>query len=548
LLRAFYTIVLCATLALLATMWLRPGIAQDLISLATGMRAQSPDPSAGPQMGAFQSMQFNNVPRAPMQPMAPTRPSTWPGAVADSPGIAPATNAAPNVNPYGPASGPPAGSGVTVWDPRGNYAVPPQTQTGGTMQNVPVVAAPGTAAPNGFNPPQNGYGAPPSGYSVPPNGYSVPQNNFNAPPGYAPPQGSFASPGPPVLDSQALPAPSGAAQLPSATVDQEVADAQVAAKVGSEIILVSDIKAFMQQVVELKGGGEIKPDQLEAVFQESARPILKHLVEMKLVSNDAIHTIPAEGLKKIQANINDDFDKKQLPEMMKHAKAATRQELEAQLRRSGRSLEWERRAYFETQLYYGWIQQQAKTEEAPPLGQVLSFYTEHHADYEFKAQAKWEELMVSFDRVSDKATAWAAIANMGLAVQQGQPFAEVAKAQSQGVTAYNGGAYDWTTQGSLAAKKIDEALFILPVNALSQIIETDRGFHIVRVVDRKPAGRKSFEDTQAEITKKLKDEDREKQIKKYLDGLREKTPIWTMFDNQPGGLDGPPKPPDEHFL
>ena len=372
---------------------------------------------------------------------------------------------APNVNPYGPASGPPAGSGVTVWDPRGNYVVPPQTQTGGTMQNVPVAAAPGArGTPNGFNPPQNGYGAPPNGYNAPPNGYSAPQNSFNAPPGYVPPQqGSFAPPGPSVMDSQAMPAPSGAAQLPPATVDQEVADAQVAAKVGSEIILVSDAKAFMQQVIELKGGGEIKPDQLEEVFQESARPILKHLVEMKLVSNDAIHTIPAEGLKKIQANINDDFDKKQLPEMMKHAKAATRQELEVQLRRSGRSLEWERRAYFETQLYYGWIQQQVKPEESAPLGQVLSYYTEHHADYEFKAQAKWEELMVSFDRVPDKATAWVAICEMGIAVQQGNPLSEVAKAKSQGVTAYNGGAYDWTTQGSLAAKKIDENLFGLPI-------------------------------------------------------------------------------------
>ena len=142
----------------------------------------------GPQMGAFQTMQFNNVPRAPMQPMPATRPSTWPGAVADSPGIAPATNAAPNVNPYGPANGPPAGSGVTVWDPRGNYVVPPQTQTGGTMQNSPVAAAPGAAVPNGFNPPQNGYGTPPNGYSAPPNGYGAPQNNFNAPPGYVPPQ------------------------------------------------------------------------------------------------------------------------------------------------------------------------------------------------------------------------------------------------------------------------------------------------------------------------------------------------------------------------
>ena len=179
---------------------------------------------------------------------------------------------------------------------------------------------------------------------------------------------------------------------------------------------------------------------------------------------------------------------------------------------------------------------------------MLGYYTDHHADYEFKAQARWEEMMVSFDRFPDKGAAWATIANMGLAVQHGQPFAEMAKAQSQGVTAYNGGAYDWTTQGSLAAKNIDENIFALPVGALSEIIKTDRGFHIVRVLERKAAGRKSFEETQAEITKKLKEDKRESQIKKYLDGLRQKTPVWTMFDNQPGGIEGPPKKEDDHFL
>src|SRR4029078_13201009 len=108
---------------------------------------------------------------------------------------------------------------------------------------------------------------------------------------------------------------------------------------------------------------------------------------------------------------------------------------------------------------------------------------------------------------------------------QGRPFAEIAQTQSQGVTAYNGGAYDWTTQGSLAAKNIDENIFALPVGALSEIIKTDRGFHIVRVLERKAAGRKSFEETQAEITKNLKEDKRESQIKKYLDGLRQNTPV-----------------------
>ena len=51
--------------ALLATMWLRPGIAQDLIALATGVRAQSPDPAAaGPALGSYPTIPFNNVPSA----------------------------------------------------------------------------------------------------------------------------------------------------------------------------------------------------------------------------------------------------------------------------------------------------------------------------------------------------------------------------------------------------------------------------------------------------------------------------------------------------
>ena len=39
---------------------------------------------------------------------------------------------------------------------------------------------------------------------------------------------------------------------------------------------------------------------------------------------------------------------------------------------------------------------------------------------------------------------------MGNDVLNGRPFEEVAKESSEGPTAYNGGLYDWTTQGSLS--------------------------------------------------------------------------------------------------
>ena len=338
-LRALYTFVLCATLALLATMWLRPGIAQDLIALATGVRAQSPDPAAaGPALGSYPTIPFNNVPSAPVQPMPATRPSTWPGAINNpvrattppgaaansSPYAAPNANSypAPSSNAYPATNAPPTGTGVTVWEPRGNFAAP--VPYNGTSAQPAV--APNAMPPGGMNT-APGYAATPTTAAP-----------FAATPGAA-------------QSLAATPAPSGAAQLPSATVSQEVADAQVAARVGSEVILVSDLKASMWQMFEEKNGPiEIKPEEFEQAYQQAAQIILKRMIDMKLISNDAVHTIPAPGLKQAQADINKSFDQEQLPQMMKACKVATRQELEDHLakridRSNGNGARFSRRTF-----------------------------------------------------------------------------------------------------------------------------------------------------------------------------------------------------------
>ena len=96
----------------------------------------------------------------------------------------------------------------------------------------------------------------------------------------------------------------------------------------------------------------------------------------------------------------------------------------------------------------------------------------------------------------------------------------MARRGSQSATAKNGGAYDWTTAGSLVSKEIDQAVFTLPVGRMSQVIESDRGFHIVRVIDRKEAGLTPFTEAQVDIRKKLKEESWIRQRKAYLDKIR----------------------------
>ena len=64
---------------------------------------------------------------------------------------------------------------------------------------------------------------------------------------------------------------------------------------------------------------------------------------------------------------------------------------------------------------------------------------------------------------------------------------------------------------------------------MSPILETDDAFHIVRVLERKEAGRKPFTDVQAKIREDLKEERFRLAVEKYLDKLRQDARIWTAF-------------------
>jgi parvulin-like peptidyl-prolyl isomerase len=54
-------------------------------------------------------------------------------------------------------------------------------------------------------------------------------------------------------------------------------------------------------------------------------------------------------------------------------------------------------------------------------------------------------------------------------------------------------------------------------------------FHIVRVLERKQAGRKSFPDVQADIRDKLKEQRYQTEAEKYLTRLRSEARIWTLY-------------------
>jgi hypothetical protein len=163
--------------------------------------------------------------------------------------------------------------------------------------------------------------------------------------------------------------------------------------------------------------------------------------------------------------------------------------------------------------------------------ELLAYYREHLADYEHPARARWEELTVYFSSTKSKREAWNKLATLGNQVLQGRlPFAEAAKRGSDGVTASEGGEREWIQPGTLACEKLDRAVFGLPVGRLSPIIESEQGFHIIRVVERQDAHRTPFTEVQDDIRKQFNDEHFQKCVQDYIAQLKKRTRVWSYYD------------------
>ena len=74
---------------------------------------------------------------------------------------------------------------------------------------------------------------------------------------------------------------------------------------------------------------------------------------------------------------------------------------------------------------------------------------------------------------------------------------------------------------------------LLARSSLSQIIEDERGYHIVRVRERIDAGQVPFIESQEKIKSAIQLARREAEYKKFVEALRTKTAVWTVYDNEP---------------
>ncbi len=325
--------------------------------------------------------------------------------------------------------------------------------------------------------------------------------------------------------------------------------AQIVARVGPHAILMSDVWVGAERTLAAiyharkndpeaeKGLANLTPEEIvqqrDLLIRARFPLMVKQLVESKLTYHEALGTLPEEGLANIEEQINRVFTEEQLPKLMEFFRAPSQRELDYRLMDSGTSVQRHRRAFLEQTLSQQWLAQQIKINEDVSHEEMRAYYEEHLADFETPIRARWEQISVRATRYPSREAARATLAQAGNRVLDGRPFAEVARQVSDGPTASQGGARDWTHKGSLVSEVLDRAVFGLPVGQLSPILDDGDSLHIVRVIEREGGRRTPFVEAQVDIRKEIRNQRNRVQQQAYIDRLRDRIPVWTILDDRP---------------
>lgn len=109
-------------------------------------------------------------------------------------------------------------------------------------------------------------------------------------------------------------------------------------------------------------------------------------------------------------------------------------------------------------------------------------------------------------------------------LKAGGDFSEIAIEKSAGPSATQGGDLGYLTRGSIIPE-IEEVVFALELEELSEVIKTDFGFHILKITEKKPETVKALEEVKEDIIQTLLPDKQKEAFENFLEELKSKSEI-----------------------
>jgi peptidyl-prolyl cis-trans isomerase C len=174
------------------------------------------------------------------------------------------------------------------------------------------------------------------------------------------------------------------------------------------------------------------------------------------------------------------------------------------------------------------------------------YYSENKKQFETPEQVRASHILIKPDTTDPnadpnevKATARAKAQDLLKQIKDEADFAELARANSGCPSSTKGGDLGFFGKGQMVPT-FEKAAFELKVGQVSEIVETQFGYHIIKVTDRKNASVKTFEQAKDDILKLLTQTREGELAKEYINVLKAKANIVYPAGKEPRADKAPP--------
>ena len=147
--------------------------------------------------------------------------------------------------------------------------------------------------------------------------------------------------------------------------------------------------------------------------------------------------------------------------------------------------------------------------------EVLEYYEQNKDSFTEKEQVHLYNILLETEEEAQ---------NVLEQLKAGEDFSEIAIEKSSGPSAAQGGDLGYLSKGTIIPE-IEEVIFALEVEELSEVVKTDFGFHILKISDKKPETVKTLEEAKEEIIQTLLPAKQNEAFENLLEELKSKVEI-----------------------
>ncbi len=298
--------------------------------------------------------------------------------------------------------------------------------------------------------------------------------------------------------------------LPGLAVPLEKIEARVDDEILTSTELELMLRPIQRQYAEMAGGGE-----LTSLMEKARREAVTNWVERELILQE---TRTLEDLMVDRMEVERQFDeaRNRFPSPEDFDDALAREGLDEKKFRKNLEDQFRVRA-----LTYREVT--SKVAVSPQA--VMDYYQEHGGEFREAEMVRVSHILIPSPKDPAREEAALAEAEQLLAkLKEGADFAALAREYSQGPRAEQGGDIGYFGREEMHPQ-LEEAAFSIEVGENSGAIETDLGYHIIKVTAKKTPSRKSLTDAWAEIDDKLYREEFQKRYDQWIEKLEEKAHV-----------------------